>query len=126
MRKPVPPVGPLGPGSLVEALAAVPDPRQPYGWWPGRSRLPLMGLLRTNRGHRWIENRTHYVPLVTFDDDHSQVCSGAPSRAFAACRNLTMALLRRAGCKNIAETVRSFADRPSGAVALVASAASTW
>lgn len=46
MRKPIPAWGPAPPGSLAEALAAVPDPRQPYGWWPERPPLPLVGLLQ--------------------------------------------------------------------------------
>lgn len=46
MRKVIP-LGPPGaPGSLAEALAAVPDPRRPYGWRPGFDPLPLVGLLQ--------------------------------------------------------------------------------
>lgn len=45
-RQPVPP-GPIAsPGSLAAALAAVPDPRRPYGWRPGRAPLPLVGVLQ--------------------------------------------------------------------------------
>jgi hypothetical protein len=33
-------------GSLAEALGVVPEPRQPYGWSPGRSPLPLVGILQ--------------------------------------------------------------------------------
>ena len=46
MRKPIPTVGPAAPGSLAAALGAVPDPRHPYGWWPERPPLPLVGLLQ--------------------------------------------------------------------------------
>lgn len=46
MRKPIPRVGPAPAGSLAAALAAVPDPRQPYGWNPAREPLPLVGLLQ--------------------------------------------------------------------------------
>lgn len=46
VRKDVPsPPSPVE-GSLAEALAAVPDPRRPYGWRPGRAPLPLVGLLQ--------------------------------------------------------------------------------
>jgi hypothetical protein len=31
---------------LAEALAAVPDPRHPYGWRPDRPPLPLVGVLQ--------------------------------------------------------------------------------
>jgi hypothetical protein len=41
---PVAPPGP--PGSLAEALAAVPAPRHPRGWRPARSPLPLVGVLQ--------------------------------------------------------------------------------
>ena len=46
MRKPIPVSGPAPPGSLAAALAAVPDPRHPYGWRPDREPLPLVGLLQ--------------------------------------------------------------------------------
>ncbi|MCC6420709.1 MAG: ISAs1 family transposase [Gemmataceae bacterium] len=46
MRKPLPAVGTAPPGSLAAALAAVPDPRRPYGWDPAREPLPLVGLLQ--------------------------------------------------------------------------------
>jgi hypothetical protein len=46
MRKPLPTVGPAPPGSLAAALAAVPDPRQPYGWDPAREPVPFVGLLQ--------------------------------------------------------------------------------
>jgi hypothetical protein len=46
MRKVIPGCGPAPPGSLAEALAAVPDPRRPYGWHPERAPLPLVGLLQ--------------------------------------------------------------------------------
>jgi hypothetical protein len=41
------PRGPDGaPGTLAAALAAVPDPRQPYGWRPEYPPLPLVGILQ--------------------------------------------------------------------------------
>ena len=46
-RRKVLPVGPPAPpGSLAAALAAVPDPRRPYGWRPGSPPLPLVTLLQ--------------------------------------------------------------------------------
>jgi hypothetical protein len=41
---PVAPPGP--PGSLAQALAAVPEPRHPNGWRPDRPPLPLVGVLQ--------------------------------------------------------------------------------
>jgi hypothetical protein len=46
VRKPLPVAPPGPPGSLAEALAAVPDPRHPYGWRPDRPPLPLVGVLQ--------------------------------------------------------------------------------
>ena len=46
VRKSVPALGPLAPGSLAEALSAVPDPRRPFGWRPGCSPVPLVALLQ--------------------------------------------------------------------------------
>lgn len=46
MRKPLPQAPPAPPGSLAEALAAVPDPRQPYGWRPQYPPIPLVALLQ--------------------------------------------------------------------------------
>ncbi len=79
-------------------------------------------LLRTNRGHWGIENRTHHVRDVTFDEDRHQLRSGAAPQAFAACTNLAITLLRRRGWTNIAEALRHYAGRPRRAVTLVASA----
>lgn len=79
-------------------------------------------LLRTNRGHWGIENRTHHVRDVTFDEDRHQLRSGAAPQAFAACTNLAIALLRRHCWQNIAGALRHYAGRPRRAVALVASA----
>jgi predicted transposase YbfD/YdcC len=79
-------------------------------------------LLRTNRGHWGIENRTHHVRDVTFDEDRHQLRSGAAPQAFAACTNLAITLLRRQGWQNIAEALRHYAGRPRRAVVLVASA----
>ena len=46
MPKPLPAAPPAPPGSLAEALRAVPDPRRPNGWRPDRPPLPLVGLLQ--------------------------------------------------------------------------------
>jgi hypothetical protein len=89
-------------------------------------RADAARLLRTNRGHWGIENRSHWVRDVTLDEDRSQIRSGAAPQAVAAYRNLTLALLRRAGWQNIAEAIRCYAGRPRRAVALVATAGVTW
>jgi hypothetical protein len=46
VRKSVPVLEHPAPGSLAEGLSAVPEPRQPYGWRPGYSPVPLVALLQ--------------------------------------------------------------------------------
>lgn len=46
VRKSVPALDDAAPGSLAEALSAVPEPRRPFGWRPGYSPVPLVGLLQ--------------------------------------------------------------------------------
>ncbi|MCC6420710.1 MAG: ISAs1 family transposase [Gemmataceae bacterium] len=92
----------------------------------GPERADAARLLRTNRGHWGIENRTHCVRDVTFDEDRGQIRRGAAPQAFAASKNLAIALLRRRRWANIAEALRCYAGRPTRAVALVASAGITW
>jgi hypothetical protein len=45
-RKAVPQVTGAERGSLAEALGRIPEARRPYGWSPGRSPLPLAGMLQ--------------------------------------------------------------------------------
>ena len=74
------------------------------------------------RGHWGIENRTHWVREVTFGEDGCQIRTGAAPQVRAACLNLVMALVRRAGRTDIAAALRTFAGRPAQAVHLVCSA----
>lgn len=79
-------------------------------------------LLAALRGHWGIENRLHGVRDVTFDEDRSQIRSGTAPQAVAACRNLAITLLRRAGATTIAAATRTDAGRPLTAIALVTTA----
>jgi hypothetical protein len=85
------------------------------------ARAPARALLQHLRGHWGIENRAHYVRDVAWDEDRCQVRAGAAPQAFAACRNLALALLRRRGHLNIAAALRTYAARPAAAVQLVVS-----
>ena len=78
-------------------------------------------LLSLTRGHWAIENRSHYVRDVTFDEDHSQVRVGSIPQVMAALRNTAIGLMRLAGLGNIAAAARRHAARPREAVALVMS-----
>ena len=76
-------------------------------------------LLTLTRGHWGIENRLHHVRDVTFDEDRSQMRSGAVAHTFAACRNLAIGLLRSSGASNIAAALRTYAARPADAALLI-------
>ncbi len=69
----------------------------------------LNGLVR---GHWHIENRSHWVRDVTFDEDRSQVRSGNIPQVMAALRNTVISLIRWAGETNIAAARRRFAAKP--------------
>jgi hypothetical protein len=83
------------------------------------ARADARTLLGHLRGHWGIENRIHWVRDVTFDEDRSQVRTGAAPQVMAATRNLVLALLRRAGHANIAAALRTYAGRPADAVTLL-------
>lgn len=76
-------------------------------------------LLHRLRGHWGIENKLHWVRDVTFDEDRCPVRTGQAPQVLATCRNLALALLRRAGYANIAAALRTHASRPPTAVGLI-------
>lgn len=76
-------------------------------------------LLELVRGHWAIENRSHWVRDVTFDEDRSQVRSGHIPQVMAALRNTAIGLLRWAGYRNIAKAGRQLAAQPAQALALI-------
>jgi predicted transposase YbfD/YdcC len=76
-------------------------------------------LLRLVRRHWHIENTSHGVRDVTFDEDRSQVRRGAIPQVMAAVRNLAIGLMRLHGHKNIAAATRRYAAQPWAAVALL-------
>jgi len=82
-----------------------------------RADAPL--LAQALRGHWGIENTAHHVRDVTFGEDACQIRTGAAPQVRAACLNLVIALLRRAGAANLAAGVRTCAGRPAFAVQLV-------
>ena len=76
-------------------------------------------LLRYVRGQWYIENGSHYVRDVTFDEDRSQVRVGSVPQVLAALRNTTIGLLRARGDDKIAAATRRLAARPWDALALL-------
>ena len=76
MAKALPTLPPAPPGSLAEALAAVPDPRRPYGWRPAYPPIPLVALLQVtvaamlcgsvgqNAIAQWVRERAEDDPAL--------------------------------------------------------------
>ena len=91
----------------------------------GPDRADAPALLRDLWGHWGIENKVHWVRDVTWDEDRSQVRTGAAPQVMAACRNIALNLLRRSGATNIAAALRTHAGRPATAVQLVLSGGSS-
>jgi predicted transposase YbfD/YdcC len=58
------------------------------------------------RDHWRIENKIHYVRDVTFREDYSRVRTGPKPRIMATLRNLALGLIRQAGYRKIAATIR--------------------
>ncbi len=76
-------------------------------------------LLDLLRGHWHIENKSHWVRDVTFDEDQSQVRCGAIPQVMATVRTTAIGLLRRTGETNIAAACRRYAAQPHLALALI-------
>src|SRR5438093_11251672 len=76
-------------------------------------------LLALVRGQWQIENQSHWVRDVTFDEDRSQVRCGNIPQVMAALRNTAIGLLRYAGYTNIAAAGRRLAAQPLQALALI-------
>jgi predicted transposase YbfD/YdcC len=76
-------------------------------------------LLALVRGQWQMENKSHWVRDVTFDEDRSQVRCGNIPQVMAALRNTAIGLLRYAGYSNIAAACRRLAAQPLQALALI-------
>jgi predicted transposase YbfD/YdcC len=80
------------------------------------SAAALLGLARQ---HWHIENKSHWVRDVVYEEDHSQVRKGSIPQVMAALRNAVIGLMRSAGENRIARACRKFAAQPWQALALV-------
>lgn len=76
-------------------------------------------LLQLNRGHWAIENCSHYVRDMAYDEDRSQIRVKHGPRVMAALRNFAISLLRLAGAKNIASALRACARSTRSALQLL-------
>src|SRR5262250_357262 len=82
-------------------------------------RVTPAHLLALVRGQWQIENQSHWVRDITFDEDRSQVRCGNIPQVMAALRNTAIGLLRWAGHTNIAAACRQLAAQPAQALALI-------
>ena len=69
-------------------------------------------VLERVRGHWSIENRSHWVRDVTFDEDRSQVRTKQGPRMMAILRNLAIAIIRLLGFDYLPRGLRHFGQRP--------------
>lgn len=77
-------------------------------------------LLKLSRCHWSIENSLHWVRDVTFDEDRSQVRTGAGPRMMAILRNLAISLHRLiGGATNIAAALRHCNWNPSQTLQMI-------
>ncbi len=84
-----------------------------------REQASAARVLELVRQHWHIENKSHWVRDVTYDEDHSQVRVGSIPQVMAALRNTAIGLMRVAGETNIAAACRRFAAQPWSALALI-------
>jgi predicted transposase YbfD/YdcC len=82
-------------------------------------RADAARLLALVRGQWHIENQSHWVRDVTFDEDRSQVRCGNLPQVMAALRNTVIGLMRWAGYTNMAAACRRFAAQPRAALHLI-------
>jgi predicted transposase YbfD/YdcC len=71
------------------------------------------------RGHWSIENKTHWVRDVTYDEDRSQIRTGTGPQVMATLRNAAIGALRTAGITNIAAATRHHARDANRPLALL-------
>jgi predicted transposase YbfD/YdcC len=76
-------------------------------------------LLRLVREHWHIENKSHWIRDVIFDEDRSQLRRGRLPHIMATLRNAVISLLHAYGITCVAKARRRFAARPDEAMALV-------
>lgn len=76
-------------------------------------------LLKLNRGHWSIENKSHWVRDVTFDEDRIMIKNENIAQIMAIFRNIAIGIIRFEGHKNIAQALRFYAANPFEALALV-------
>jgi predicted transposase YbfD/YdcC len=82
------------------------------------SQASPLRLLELVRGHWCIENRSHYVRDVTFQEDRSRLRTGNAPQIMASFRNLVITLIHRHASSQIASTRRSLGSHASAGLRL--------
>lgn len=77
-------------------------------------------LLALSRAHWSIENRSHYIRDMLYDEDRHQVRKNKGPQMMACLRNFAISLLRLMQVTNIAKATREFAARSHLALRLLA------
>lgn len=72
---------------------------------PAREASPER-LLKINRGHWTIENRTHYVIDWNFDEDRSRIRTGHGPENVTRLRRFAVGLIQSKPGRKVAETLR--------------------
>lgn len=90
-----------------------------------RERASAEVLMEIVRQHWRIENKSHWVRDVIYEEDRSQVRKGSLPQVMAALRNTAIGLMRWQGESNIAAACRRFAAQPWAALALIGINSST-
>jgi len=85
-----------------------------------RSEADAARLLRLNRGHWGIENRSHWVRDVTWREDAGLAYRDFTAEVLAVIRTTLLSLLRVHHVKNIAEQLRQNGNLPERAVRFLA------
>ena len=76
-------------------------------------------LAALKHGHWQVENGLHHVKDVTLGEDASQMHVGHAADVLAMVRNTAISLLRRAGYRDIAASLRRYSGCPHEARALL-------
>jgi len=77
-----------------------------------KNKADAKRLLGLNREYWRIENQSHYVRDMTFDEDRSRVRKGAGAQVMAGLRNLAISVLRMVKATNIAKATRFLCLNP--------------
>jgi predicted transposase YbfD/YdcC len=88
-----------------------------------RAQAGAADLLRLNRGHWGIENRSHWVRDVLFGEDAGLACTGRLPQTLALLRTAVINRLRLAHVPNLARETRRLAAQPWDCLRLLGLAA---